>query len=260
MRELGTFFKVVEDSLTIRSHQDLFHWLHDDVQEFVPHDVLIAAWGDFSLGLIHLDIISYLPGLRTTEVQHQEMVPFLRKAFAQWMESDRKAISFELTDNHFRTSPKKSGNGFDKALSHMSGALVQGMKDERGRHDCLYVALSATPQFSPSTVESIELLLPYLDAALRKVTHLPEQRFANGDTVVAGVTEREIEEHDLSEREVEIMRWVCLGKTNHEIGKILDISAFTVKNHLQRIFRKMDVINRAQAVAMMEKMGLGANG
>lgn len=52
----------------------------------------------------------------------------------------------------------------------------------------------------------------------------------------------------LSEREHEVMHWVGCGKTNHEIGMILGISQFTVKNHLQRIFRKIDVRNRAQAI------------
>ena len=52
----------------------------------------------------------------------------------------------------------------------------------------------------------------------------------------------------LSEREHEIMHWVGHGKTNLEIGMILGISQFTVKNHLQRIFRKIDVRNRAQAI------------
>jgi DNA-binding CsgD family transcriptional regulator len=47
------------------------------------------------------------------------------------------------------------------------------------------------------------------------------------------------------------MGWVCSGKTNVEIGLILDISSFTVKNHLQRIFKKLDVVNRSQAVAKM---------
>lgn len=53
----------------------------------------------------------------------------------------------------------------------------------------------------------------------------------------------------LSEREQEIMHWVGHGKTNVEIGMILGISQFTVKNHLQRIFRKIDVRNRAQAIS-----------
>ena len=51
---------------------------------------------------------------------------------------------------------------------------------------------------------------------------------------------------------MEIMEWVRMGKTNHEIGMILDISAFTVKNHMQRIFKKLDVMNRAQAVSKLE--------
>jgi DNA-binding CsgD family transcriptional regulator len=47
------------------------------------------------------------------------------------------------------------------------------------------------------------------------------------------------------------MEWVGKGKTNPEIGMILNISPFTVKNHLQRIFKKLDVMNRAQAVAQI---------
>lgn len=58
----------------------------------------------------------------------------------------------------------------------------------------------------------------------------------------------------LSEREQEIMHWVGHGKTNVEIGMILGISQFTVKNHLQRIFRKIDVRNRAQAISRILAM------
>jgi DNA-binding CsgD family transcriptional regulator len=58
---------------------------------------------------------------------------------------------------------------------------------------------------------------------------------------------------ELSQREVEIMRWLTAGKTNPEIGQILEISTFTVKNHVQRIFRKMNVVNRAQAVEKFKR-------
>jgi DNA-binding CsgD family transcriptional regulator len=45
------------------------------------------------------------------------------------------------------------------------------------------------------------------------------------------------------------LHWFKTGKTNFEIGMILTISPNTVKNHLKRIFQKLDVSCRAQAVA-----------
>ncbi len=53
----------------------------------------------------------------------------------------------------------------------------------------------------------------------------------------------------LSRRELEILHWVREGKNNEEIGRILGLSAWTVKNHLQRLYKAMGVGNRAQAVA-----------
>ncbi len=58
----------------------------------------------------------------------------------------------------------------------------------------------------------------------------------------------------LTDREMEILRWVANGKTNEAIAKISDRSMNTVKNQLRLIFQKLDVVNRAQAV--MEAMRL----
>jgi DNA-binding CsgD family transcriptional regulator len=52
----------------------------------------------------------------------------------------------------------------------------------------------------------------------------------------------------LSKREIQVLHWVRNGKTNTEIGQILGISPPTVKNHVQKIMRKLNVNNRAQAV------------
>ena len=59
---------------------------------------------------------------------------------------------------------------------------------------------------------------------------------------------------ELSERERQIMVWVAMGKTNPEIGSILCISEFTVKNHMKSIFNKLVVTNRAQAVAKLTRV------
>jgi transcriptional regulator EpsA len=256
--EMTRFLKIIQDSLTIGRHQDLFNWLHEDIQYFIPHDILVTAWGDFSLGLVHIDVVSYLAGARTGEVDKAQLMPVLQDLFQRWEAWDRAPINLSLTEESAGVNFRHIGGDFGSALALMRSAMVQGIKDERGRHDCLYVALSANRRINDGAISAFKLLLPYMDAASRQVAHLPVQYpdfpeikpivDEGNDAVYRTETGEPIPGH-LSEREVEIMKWVCKGKTNFEIGVILDISFFTVKNHLQRIFRKLDVLNRAQAVS-----------
>ena len=53
----------------------------------------------------------------------------------------------------------------------------------------------------------------------------------------------------LSVREEEILRLVSEGRTNAQIAAILAISCFTVKNHVQRIIKKLGAANRTEAVS-----------
>jgi DNA-binding CsgD family transcriptional regulator len=55
----------------------------------------------------------------------------------------------------------------------------------------------------------------------------------------------------LSARETEVMEWVANGKTNAEIGQILGISPYTVKNHMVSIFIKLGASNRVEAALFM---------
>jgi DNA-binding response OmpR family regulator/DNA-binding CsgD family transcriptional regulator len=48
-------------------------------------------------------------------------------------------------------------------------------------------------------------------------------------------------------REAEVLLWLSRGKSNREIGEILDISPRTVNKHLEQIFVKLGVENRASA-------------
>lgn len=52
----------------------------------------------------------------------------------------------------------------------------------------------------------------------------------------------------LTTREHQILKWVSEGKGCWETGAILGISERTVKFHLQNIYRKLNVVNRAQAI------------
>ena len=80
----------------------------------------------------------------------------------------------------------------------------------------------------------------------------------SGGTVMAGLdpwpvsaTSRTAERVDsgLSQRETEIMDLISQGLTNAELARRLFLSEKTVKNHINRIFAKLGVANRAQAMA-----------
>ena len=65
-------------------------------------------------------------------------------------------------------------------------------------------------------------------------------------------TLRESRLADLSQREMEVLHWLGLGKTNDEIATILSISSHTVKNHLDHIFQKLGVHNRHEAILVAQ--------
>jgi len=54
----------------------------------------------------------------------------------------------------------------------------------------------------------------------------------------------------LTNREAEVLLWVARGKSNKDISTVLGISPRTVNKHLEQIFEKLGVENRASATAV----------
>lgn len=245
--ERNQFLELVHESRAIKTHFTLYLWLRGSLQQLLPHDILIAAWGDFSNGTIYYDVISALPGVRTRKVTDDDLSGFLSRLYIHW---EKTGCNPSLLSIGECINPRRDieGKGVARHFGNMKSVLVHAIKDFRGRSDCLYVLLSKEGTHPKRVCTVFEALLPHIDASLRKVPHLPEQ-------VPHPAPARDAREPDLeglsgiTPREAEIMRLVRVGKTNVEIGMILDISVFTVKNHLQHIFKKLNVNNRAQAVS-----------
>ena len=60
----------------------------------------------------------------------------------------------------------------------------------------------------------------------------------------------------LTSREIQVLRHVALGLSNKEIGRSLEISVETVKEHVQNILRKLSAADRTDAAVRAVKLGL----
>lgn len=57
-----------------------------------------------------------------------------------------------------------------------------------------------------------------------------------------------IEQEVLSSREYEVLKLIAQGHSNKEIAERLFVSVNTIKSHIQKIFEKLEVQNRTQAI------------
>ncbi|WEX76913.1 LuxR family transcriptional regulator [Sinorhizobium numidicum] len=60
----------------------------------------------------------------------------------------------------------------------------------------------------------------------------------------------------LSGREIECLRWAAAGKSSDEIAIILGLSTYTVSSYFKSATRKLDAVNRMQAIARAMRMKL----
>ena len=260
-KEQSRFVRIAEASRSIKRHQDLHLWLQGEIQHFIRHEVLIAACGYFDTWQLKLDVTSSLPGVRTHLLEQGELDGTLKALFGRWVENERRPFVLDSLPG-LAPDGAESQSALHAVLRNAKSVLVHGVRDERGDSDCLYLALHSASFaigcmsgcFSRAPCVLIDSLITQIDIASRRLAPFPGVR-------PAAAVLPNADPSGLSEREREIMEWICRGKTNLETGVILNISSFTVKNHIQRIFKKIGANNRVHAVAIYkEQFAQPANG
>jgi DNA-binding NarL/FixJ family response regulator len=85
------------------------------------------------------------------------------------------------------------------------------------------------------------------------ITRRLVQRFASDDSQVPAV-HRDLAV--LTRRELEVLTLLGRGRSNAELARTLTLSEATVKTHVARIFAKLELRDRAQAVVLAYETGL----
>jgi len=227
----------IEASLRVHARAHFFGWTQGLLQSLIPHEVLICALrarapasfrvDSFSTALPHADTLGEVL------LREPSVVPELTKT---WTQKHCRPFACEVGVGG------TLGGALGRELARIGAARVfaHGSLDGDGEVCSFFVFAAAPGAVSPATPHIVELVLPFLHAAWIRSQSLEAQQGAC--LAPAGVAA-------LTAREREILRWICLGKSNAEAGAILEISPLTVKNHVQKILRKLNVVNRAQAVA-----------
>ena len=94
-------------------------------------------------------------------------------------------------------------------------------------------------------------LLGYVDKLLaafpRTTEAIPQSKIVNPKSEIF---------ESLSDRELEVLRLVAQGLSNTEISQRLYLALSTIKGHNLRIFDKLQVQNRTEAVVRARELGL----
>lgn len=115
----------------------------------------------------------------------------------------------------------------------------------RKRQDVLLTGADDAPlPRRPMVVErdGTRLIVRYLCEGDQCLLHLEERTTA--------VIRAALEPLGLTRRQIEVLHWVTLGKTNADVGAILGLSSRTVQKHLDHIFKKLGVETRVAAATL----------
>lgn len=236
-REVETLMLNLDASLRVYQRAHFFSWTQGLMQSLIRHEVLICALPNGEPPSMRTDSFSMVAPEQSVfgEMFRRDAsaIPGLVKA---WEAREFRPLILDVADTAL-------GKGlFTQEIERVGATqiLVHGTHDTNGQVASFFVFACIPETLGPRHAYLARLLIPFLHAAWVRTEISGRKK--SGDGAQNGQARK------ITAREQEILGWVCLGKSNFEIGAILEISPLTVKNHVQKILRKLDVVNRAQAV------------
>jgi len=226
----------IDVSLRVHTRPQLFSWVQGALHSLIPHEVLLCGLQESRQTPLRVDSFSTAPvdAAKLNELFQQDvsLVPHLIKL---WEENRCQAVLCE-TDRG-----PHAGGALARELARLGlpHVLAHGTHDASGNMTSFFAFCGRAGTLCAKQAYLADVVVPYLHAAwVRSQVTWPLDR-AGTKPAKTGL---------LTPREQQILQWIYHGKSNIEIGMILDISPLTVKNHVQKTLRKLNVLNRTQAV------------
>jgi transcriptional regulator EpsA len=248
--------RIIEAAAQVRRRYQYFLWTQADMQRLLPHKLAVCGVYDRSRRDLVFETLHSVPVAPQALAVLGEPRSLLTQRLAlSWIDGRQEPTLVDLQP--WRLADPAAAALADAGFGRL---LVHGVSRPGRPAEVETLFIFGSPDCPPGAAAAcaLGLLLPYLHATYLRV-HAMESglggplaapalapRAGRGSSAHAAITERERE----------ILRWVREGLSNQQIADALQISALTVKNHVQKILRKLGASNRAQAVAKAMALNL----
>jgi len=242
---LAALHQALRSALPVRQRSELFMWSQGALHACVPHALLSCTLFDAQGQLLHHDnFYSTLMDGKTLEAATATEAGLGADLARHCLQLGQTLLYLDRRAAPEAASASARAQALDALRQRcnqwaLGPALVVSTGAIPGSLSSCFVFFRLPTPTQPLQQDFAALLLPHLHLALLRswaAKEDAERRLAD-------------EAWALTTRQLEILNWVQQGKTNFEIAAIMSVSPLTVKNHLQKLFKRLDVHNRTQAVA-----------
>jgi transcriptional regulator EpsA len=249
-RQVQALVRVIEAAPSIRRRYQFFVWMQNHLHVLLPH-VLAAcgSWQRQRRELVFEVFNSVALPASTLAALSGTAPPLMGHAARAWVARQGRALGMATRGGE----PSELTELRDElAAAGMGHFVLHGVSRPQRPNELESLFLLAGPDAhcAPALMSRFELLLPHLHTTYLRVQDTERSLATPTRATPAASTLEPVPPSQITDREKEILRWVREGKSNQQIGDVLGISALTVKNHVQKILRKLGAANRAQAVAI----------
>ncbi len=249
--------RVIEAAPQVCRRHQFFVWTQGDFQRWLPHKLSLCGSYDRDQRELVFDLFNSLPMPdAVTRALRDRRSVLVSAALASWQRGRGQAVVLDIRQlpAHDVVVSELVALGYGRFIVH--GLTRPGRPDEV---ESVFLFGQPGPDGDDNARQALDMLLPCVHLAYQRVCVTERQMSQPRPGASAALNGVALRPSPITEREREILVWVRDGLSNQQISEKLGISALTVKNHVQKILRKLGAANRAQAVAKAMSMNaLGA--
>lgn len=238
----GRLVLVLDASLKVKNEKQFYAWAQCELQYLMSHEILVCCMAVGTESVMKYYYFSSTPEF--TKEHLAELCAPHTGLLSQMMRHTEIMGAASILG-----SPVRMGNYHESWIPllerhNLVNAVAHGLTGSDNRLKSYFCFFRVHEKLDERTRYLLDILLPILDSTLSRVA------------AESGCMAVQLNAGMLGKRHMQVLVLLKAGKSNHEIAQQLELSPLTVKNHVQKIMKKLKVNSRGHAVIQAINIGL----